>query len=228
VSKFLFRILFKVSPNYSLQKIISIMKKNYLKIAAMATCASVMVTACGGSKQIAVSSVTGEQEMKQNICQTMQEEKPEVRAYGEGTHFKLMTARNIAEAQARAQFARAIRSAATSGTREEAEGMEQYSGNKEQGESRTDQGAGSNDVVTSAANEVVANTVVIKTYQATLPNKQYKVAVCIEYREGVSALATAVAKKIEQQISDEDKLKMKFEFAKFRDDIEKQLANSGK
>ncbi|MDR1342698.1 MAG: hypothetical protein LBK18_05520 [Prevotellaceae bacterium] len=202
------------------------MKKNYLKIAVAATCASVMITACGGTKQIAVSDVTGEQEVKANICRTMQEEKPEIRAYGEGTHFKSMTARNVAEAQARAQFARAIKAAVETATREEGLGMEQYSGNMEQGSSGTDQGAGINDVVTSAANQVIANTVVIKTYEAVLPNKQYKVAVCIEYRAGVSALATAVAKKIEQQISDEDKLKMKFEFNKFRESVEKQLENS--
>jgi hypothetical protein len=196
--------------------------KKILFLAALAVCASVMVTGCKSSKS-SQSSVVGAQEIKQNVCEELQQEKPATRAVGTGTHFKESTARNIAETQARAQFARAVASAITASTTEEALGMEQYSGDTKSGNKVTDQGAGVNDFATSIAEQTIANTVIIKTVKYLLPNNQYEVWVCLEYQAGVEALAANVAKKVQQRISDEDKMRMNFEFEQYRKRIESEL-----
>ncbi|GHT50815.1 hypothetical protein AGMMS49982_06860 [Bacteroidia bacterium] len=178
------------------------------------------MTGCGGGKQVAKSAG---KVVEQNICEKMQEEKPATRAVGQGSHFKEQTARSIAEVQARAQFARAISSKIKSATSEESLGYDLYSGDATTGAAVTDQGSKQNDLAQSIANEAVNNTVIIKTYKELMPNNQYNVWVCLEYQAGVSEIAAAVAKKVQQQISDEDKLKMNFEFDQFRKKMEAEL-----
>jgi hypothetical protein len=63
----------------------------------------------------------------------------------------------------------------------------------------------------------------VKTVKFLLPNNQYEVWVCLEYQAGVEALASNVAKKVQQRISDEDKLKMNFEFDQYRKRVEAEL-----
>ncbi|MDR0414156.1 MAG: hypothetical protein LBH84_01900 [Prevotellaceae bacterium] len=198
------------------------MKKIYLMAAAASIAASVVTTGCGGSKA-SLQSTTGQQAVEQDICEKMQEEKPVLRAVGIGQHFKESTARNIAEAQARAQFARALATAVTTATSEEAFDFSLYSGDSGTGNSVNDQGSKSNDLVESVAKEVVAGTVPIKISKYILPNKQYKVYVCLEYQKGVSALAAEVSRKVEQKIPDEQKLKMNFEFEQYRKRVQAEL-----
>jgi hypothetical protein len=158
----------------------------------------------------------------------MQEEKPTLRAVGIGQHFKESTARNIAEAQARAQFARSLATKVKTSTSEEAVGYEVYSGDVATGNSVSDQGSKVNDFVDAVANEVVAGTVPIKISKYILPNKQYKVYVCLEYQKGVSELAAEVAKRVEQKIPDEQKLKMNFEFEQYRKRVEAELEKANR
>jgi hypothetical protein len=201
------------------------MKTKHFFIAVMALTAAVMTTACGSKKQ-SLQSVTGQQAMEVDICQKMQEEKPAIRAYGVGEHFKEMTARNIAEAQARGQFARMLAAKMKTATTEHGGKAEEYSGDETSGNSVSDQMAKDNDFVQSIASEVVANMVTIKTSPYRLPNKQYKIYVCLEYQAGVSKMATDIAKRVEQSISDENKLKMNFEFERYRKQIEEELEKS--
>jgi hypothetical protein len=197
------------------------MKKMYLKIAVAAMSAAVAVTGCGGTK--AVSDSSGKKEIVKNACEELQELKPATRAVGKGTHFKEMTARNIAEAQGRAQFARALSAAVKSATDEQGYSFELYSGDAKTGGAVTDQGSKSNDLVSSVANEVVANTVVIKTSKFQLPNNQFEMWVCLEYQKSVAEMAAEVAKKVAQRIPDDQKMKMNFEFDRYRERIEKEL-----
>ncbi|MDR1416106.1 MAG: hypothetical protein LBJ57_01645 [Prevotellaceae bacterium] len=203
------------------------MKRNYFLVATVAIAAGVMVTSCGGSKA-SLQSATSQQAVEQDVCEKMQEEKPTLRAVGIGQHFKESTARNIAEAQARAQFARSLATKVKTSTSEEAVGYEVYSGDVATGNSVSDQGSKVNDFVDAVANEVVAGTVPIKISKYILPNKQYKVYVCLEYQKGVSELAAEVAKRVEQKIPDEQKLKMNFEFEQYRKRVEAELEKANR
>jgi hypothetical protein len=200
------------------------MKTRMIFFTAVAVILGVMVAGCGSSKS--QSSVAGAKEIKQNACEEYQLASPATRAVGTGTHFKEATARNIAEVQARAQFARAIATAITASTSEEAMGYEQYSGEVKTGDKVTDQGSKVNDMAQGIAKETIANTVVVKTVKFLLPNNQYEVWVCLEYQAGVEALASNVAKKVQQRISDEDKMKMNFEFDQYRKRVEAELEKS--
>lgn len=199
------------------------MRQNYFLVAAIAIAAGVMATSCGGSKKVALESTTGQKAIEQDVCEKLQEEKPTLRAVGVGQHFKEATARNIAEAQARAQFARSLATKVKTSTSEEAGASSVYSGDEATGNSVGDQIAKVNDFVDAVANEVVAGTVPIKISKYILPNKQYKVYVCLEYQKGVSELAAEVAKRVEQKIPDEQKLKMNFEFEQYRKRVEAEL-----
>jgi hypothetical protein len=134
-----------------------------------------------------------------------------------------MTARNIAETQARGQFARAIAAKIKTATGEEAYGYNIYSGDSQSGNSVQDQGQKSNDMALSVAEGVVANTVVIKTAKFKLPNQQFEYWVCLEYQKSVAEMATEIARKVEQRIPDDQKLKMNFEFEQFRKKVEGEL-----
>lgn len=194
-------------------------------MAVMAVGASVMITACGNKKQ-GLQATTGQVAIEQDVCEQLQEDKPAVRAVGVGEHFKEMTARNIAEAQARGQFVRMLESKIKTSTAQDAGGYSLYAGDSASGNSMDDQMAKANDFVQSIANDIAANMVLIKTSKYILPNKQYKVYVCLEYQEGVSAMAAKVATKIAQKIPDEEKLKMNFEFEQYRKRIEEELEKS--
>jgi hypothetical protein len=48
----------------------------------------------------------------------------------------------------------------------------------------------------------------------------------LEYQAGVSEMAAAVAKKVQQRIPDEQKMKMNFEFEQYRKRVEAELEKS--
>jgi hypothetical protein len=201
------------------------MKTKQFLMVGMTVTASIMIMACGSTKQ-SLQNTTGQVAIEQDICEKLQEEKPLVRAVGTGQHFREATARNIAEVQARAQFARTLGPKIKASTADDGGGNALYSGDDLSGNAVDDQMAKINDFAQSIANEVVAGMVLIKTSKYMLPNKQYKVYVCLEYQKGVSEMATRIATKVEQKISDEQKLKMNFEFEQYRKRIEEELEKS--
>jgi hypothetical protein len=196
--------------------------KKILIIAAIAACAGA-VSSCGGPKPLSQQSATGFVDMEKDACQTMAEEKPDIRAYGSGQHFKEMTARNIAETQARGQFARAIATAITASTDDKGNASVAYDSDTQAADIREAQNAGSDDWVNGIAQEEIRNTAVIHSTKKYNPTtKQYLIAVCLEYREGVSALATSIARKVEK-LSQDRKLEMNFEFEQYRNRIQAEL-----
>ncbi|GHT39469.1 hypothetical protein AGMMS49965_05550 [Bacteroidia bacterium] len=198
--------------------------KRTLIFAATAVIAGVMITGCGSSKQVAQAK--GAKVVTSNICEELQEEAPVIRAVGKGSHFKEQTAKNIAETQARAQFARALASKIKTATSEDAVGYDIYSGDEASGNSASDQGAKSIGFAQSIASEVIRNAVVIKTHKELRPNNMYDIWVCLEYKAGVSEIAASVAKKVQQRIPDEEKMKMNFEFDQYRKRVEAELEKS--
>lgn len=192
-----------------------------LKIFACLSLVLCMLYSCGGSKE-AVADKT-RTKILLDECQELAQKKPEVRSWGEAINFSLSSAANYAELQARARFARAI--SAKIKTAEENSGLayRKSSTNTVDGATVRDEGANQNEMQLSIAESVIKNAVVIKTTQYMMPDGSYQVFVCLEYREGVEKLADEIAKQVKQQVSDEDRMKMQYEFEKFRERIEEEL-----
>lgn len=73
------------------------------------------------------------------------------------------------------------------------------------------------------AEETIKNTVIIKTSQYMQADGSYQVFVCLEYKDGLSKMADDIVEKVRQQIPDDDRIKMQYEFQKFRERIEAEL-----
>lgn len=191
---------------------------------------SVMFYSCGTTK-VATNSTSADDNpygkaVQQDICEVMQEEKPATRAVGNGQHFKLSTAKNIAMAQARAQFANSIAAAIIAATEDFGIDLSKYAGDDNQGQSVSDQAGTAEDLVLSVAKEVVTNTMVIKTSTYFKPNKQYNVFVCLEYKDGANALAERAQKKLVDRIPEDQAKKILDQRDKFNEQIVNFLEKS--
>lgn len=191
------------------------------KIIILSATVLFLMTACGTTKK-AVTTTPGEDAegfsaMSNEPCVELYEQSPRTRAYGQGQHYKEMTARNIAELQARAAYARTIESAVRSATDDIGLDLSQYAGDQNIGNSVTDQAGAAHSLVEEIAQQVVRNTHVIKTTRYyNKQNGQYKIYVCIEYNGDEDALVDMVGQKIENRISDADRTKIKNNYTEFR------------
>lgn len=127
-----------------------------------------------------------------NACEELQEEKPTLRAVGKGTNVREQTAKNIAEMQARAQFARAIASKIQTVTSENAIAFDTYSN----GNTSTEQTTTAEDFAKSVAEEIIKNTVIIKTCKELRADNQYDIWVCLEYQGDIAKMANEIANKL--------------------------------
>lgn len=191
---------------------------------AVSMIASLILCGCGGSKK-ATTQWSGPSKMKIELdeCQELAQQKPEVRAWGEGINFRLSSASNYAEMQARGKFARAI--AAKIKTAQEESGFiyRKSSTNMKEGASVRDEGANSNEMTLQVAEETIKNTVIIKTSQYLQTDGSYQVFVCLEYKDGIAKMADDIADKVKQRIPDDERIKMQYEFQKFRERVEEEL-----
>ncbi len=196
-------------------------------IIYLATIALVFfTTSCGSTKQVSqVSNQQGKVAIEKDPCLVYKEEKPAQRGYGIGTHYKQMTARNFAELQARGDLARAIQNCIETTTSEYGESAGLYASDTEQGNIAEDQGGAGNDRISGMAKELIRGAIVSKTSIYQLPNKQYEVHVCVEYSESVSEIATKVAKSFSEMLTEEQKLRLKFNEQEFKKQQEKAFAN---
>ena len=159
-----------------------------------------------------------------NECQILAEQSPATRAYGEATNHRLSFAKAYAEGQARAALARAISAIIKTATNEADLSWEKYAGTTSEGQSVIDEGSKGEGKALQIAEEIVENTVVIKTNQYMQPNRQYHIFVCVEYQGDVTKMAAKIVDKVKQQVPDEDRIKMEYQFQKFEEKIEKELA----
>ena len=145
--------------------------KNFMFCAV----ATVLLSACGSSKSAQSVAPAGSgsssygTEIQLNDCQRLAEEMPATRAVGDGVSYKLSTAKNYAELQARAALARAIATKITAATQQSGLSWEKYAGNLEKGDAAVDEGTKSDDSAFGIAKETVTNAVVIKTNQYMQP-----------------------------------------------------------
>lgn len=185
----------------------------------------VCFTGCGSSKSISKTE-EGYEQLVNDICISLQEQSPETRAFGMGEHFNMNTANNIAELQARGKFARAIATAIKQATRDQSLGLTKYAADDNSGSSVTDQANGVNDWTEGIAQEIVRNTVIIKTSRYKGKNNLYRVYVCLEYKAGLDAMVEKISETVKDRISDADKDKLNSNFEKFRNEIKRELENS--
>lgn len=189
-----------------------------LKMIAISVLITGMFTSCGGSKQAATqnSPIMQEIEVENNACEELQEQKPDVRAVGEGISKRDSRATALAEAQARAQFQRTIESLVKTAQGEEGVIHGGVAGN--------DEGEISNDKVLAIAEGVVKNMVIIKKSKFMRADGSYHVYVCLEYRGDRKALADDITQKAKQQVSNDERLRNQYDFEKFRQRVEDELA----
>lgn len=199
------------------------MRKSYV-VAAMA--AAMMLVSCGTTKQAPTSALRSSigETLPEEPCITIAEQAPSIRKYGNGQHFKESTARNLAEAQARASFARSIAAAITTATEEIGVSLEKYAGDNDGGRAVSDQSGEGNDYVMSIAKEIVKNTHPIKTSRYLKSNNQYNIYVCLEYMGSENQMAEEIEKVLKDKISPEDRAKLE----KRHDDFRKRVLNATK
>jgi hypothetical protein len=207
-------------------KIIFIMKKFLLLL-------SVIILASCGSSKVVTEDVSGRTKpndslhgagIELTLSEQMALERPETRASGEGLSSRLAQAKIYAEGQARGALARAISSIIKTASEECGLGWEKYAGNGSEGNSVNDEGTKSENKTQQIANELVQNAVVIHQDNFVQPDRRYKVFVCLEYRGD----AKSIVNKIKQQIPDEDRMKMEYEFQQFEKKVNEELSKHGK
>lgn len=200
------------------------MKKISLLTALVLTVMAFM-NACGGSKQAAVEDSPYGKAVATEPCIVYAEQNPTTRAWGNGEHFKLSTANNLAEMQARAKYARGLATLITEVVKEQGAGTSMYAGDDETGQAVSDQAYIADDTVDGMAKEIIKNTAVVKTSVYQKPNKQYNVFVCVEYRQSIAQMAEDIAKKIDSKLTDDQKNRIHFDMDRIRKDAEKKLSN---
>lgn len=200
------------------------MKKKFIIMTATAV-VSLMTTSCGTSKPGTSSRVDSMIGQKAELDPVMEyaELKPSVREFGTAQHFKEVTAKNLATAQARGAYASSIRSAIIAACEEIGVNLSMYAGDDESSKTVSDQSSESNDLVQSIANEIVENTHPVKYSRYMLPNKQWKYYVCIEYMGLPDQMAEKVEEKLKEKISSSDRTKLEERHDRFRQRIMNKL-----
>lgn len=202
------------------------MKKNHLIVVALSVAVLSLMTSCGTSQK----TVSGEvnpygKSVASEPCIELYEQNPSVRAYGQGQHFKEMTARNIAELQANAMFARKIEQAVISATEDLGISLSQYAADDKSGRSVTDQSAESKDLAASISQQVVRDAHVIKTSRYIGKNNQFTVFVCMEYGTDKDALVKDIEDKVKEKISADDRATLEKRHNEFRGKVYGKLKN---
>lgn len=192
------------------------------KSLVMFAVASMLFVACKSTKTV-VSD--GEVAIKVDQCIELQEKAPERRAWGEGTDYTMTDATAYAQASARTNFSYMLEAAVEAGTSHSAQKYNKASSDGENGGLVSDRTGLDKNFYSVVTQQIVKNTAVIKTSPYKQKDGQYHVYVCIEYRGAVGEMAESIASKVNEQLSDEEKLKIQFDYQQFKKEIEEQLKN---
>ena len=199
------------------------MKKFYA--LAILAAGSFVFIACGSTKKGITSQTVNPygKAVEAEPCIELYEQSPYNRADGNGQHFIEATARNIAELQARAMFARKIESAILTATEDMGISMEKYAADDQTGQSVTDQSGEANDLAMSIAQQVIRNTHPIKITRYIKSNNQFTVFVCIEYSGNENILTDQIEQNVKDKISQEDREKIEQRHDEFRQRVLESL-----
>lgn len=195
------------------------MKKISLMLLAFA---SVCLVGCKSTKTVAYD---GEVAIKVDQCIELQEKSPERRAWGEGTDYTLTDATAYAQASARANFAYMLQTAVEAGTARSSQRYNKASSDGENGGLVSDRTGLDKNLYSVVTQQIVNNTAIIKTSPYKQKDGQYHVYVCIEYRGSIGDMAESIVSKVDEQLSDEEKMRIQFDYQQFKKEIEEQLKN---
>ncbi len=195
-----------------------------LKLLCIAFIAALAVSSCGSSKDASYSPK--KTKVSTDECVEYALKSPTTRSYGEGVSFSESTATNKAELEARAKFSRAISSSVKNALSQDDADYRKASSNGNKSSMGFDEGSKYNEMSISISENVIKNTAIVKTSKYLLKDGSYQVYVCLEYLGDISKMAEDITQKVNQQISDEERMKMNFEFEKFRQRVEEELKNS--
>lgn len=189
----------------------------YIFVAVAMLCAS-----CSSSK----TSIEG-QKMEKSEQQKLAEAKPAIRAWGEATQFNQSFARTYAEGQARAEFARKLATLVQAASRQATDGADIAHSDNENSSQGHDQGITSNAFAQQVADGLVCGLTIISTDTYKLKDGQYHVFVCMEWQGSVDKLANEMTQnyrqRVEQQVSDQERVIMEVRYEEFKKSIEDQL-----
>lgn len=180
------------------------------------------LSSCGSSKSSQGINPYGEAVFV-DICQTMAEEKPQTRAYGEAEHFNMSTAKNLAAMEARAEFSDRVAVAIRKALEKSTAMDKQNFADDEKGAGVADGLGVSNEQIEALSKNVISNTMIIKTSSYYNKNKMYHVFVCVEYADGLDGMAKDIANGIKQQIPDDKKVELEYRMEEFRKNINEEL-----
>lgn len=194
------------------------MKKLFYLILPIA----LLCTGCSSSK----ASIEGKK-MEKSEQQKLAEAKPACRTWGEATQFNQSFAKTYAEGQARAEFARKLASMVQTASRQATDGADIAHSDGENSSQGHDQGITSNAFAQQVADGMVSGLAVISSDTYKLKDGQYHVYVCMEWQGSVDKMAQEMTqnyrKRVEQQVSDQDRAKMEVRYEEFKKSIEEQL-----
>lgn len=157
-------------------------------------------------------------------CVKLQEQAPERRDWGEGLRVESVDAVYDAIENAYAKFATRLETVVTAA-------FSRFSQEYTKGsvdETNKVVRVGDNTVLrknftSTATEQIVKNTAIIKTNRYQQEGGLFKAYACIEYRGTIEELAESIALKVKNQLSDEEKLKMNFDYQQYKKEIEEQL-----
>ena len=192
--------------------------------------AILVMFACGSTKPVVDTSTdkgsitpqkaNSEVAIQETRSEQLAYEKPATRAWGEAFASRVSNASLLAQGQARASLALAIKAQITVGTDDNSAAYDKSNGLGQMG---NDGMAKVNTAVSQVTEQLVQNTSVIHSDKFMTADGRYHVYVCLEYLPGVADMAQKIAKGVEDQISKDDKLKMNFEFEQYKKSIEEKL-----
>ena len=193
--------------------------KKYFWFCVALMCATLCLTGCRSKKNVTA-------EVK-NECELLQEKSPYNRAVGFGLSNNPASAQREAEFTARATLARQMKAHIKGGGAAFSKRNEQHSGSQREGRGVFDLEAMFEEELLEQVDEVLEHTATIKSLRIPQKNGLYQVWVCVEKSGTPEELAEEIIDGVKKRISDEDKLKMEFDFKQFRDLLKEEFEKDG-
>lgn len=199
------------------------------KITMIWAVVAIVFASCSSSKTtttVAGSSVTSQEEGQEiaiTECEKYAEELPGMRFAASGDSWDMNRSRQAAEAVARNQLASAIASKCENAYLSGGADYTQTATTEQATKRMTDGNDVTNSFFKSASSLLVKDAPVVKSQRFKLKNGNYRTWVCVELRQGLYNMANEIADKVEQQIPDEERLKMKYDRDKFVKDIQEEM-----
>lgn len=191
--------------------------------------AGLLIQSCGGTKQVATTTVPANQQMMQdvevevNACEEYAMKEPSKRAAGVGVHFSETTATNLAQLNARNNLARALQQCVKNASSYSANAKELFASDAVANAFVGDEEASSNDSEEGWAKELIKGAPIVMKKKYKTPNNRWRIYVCVEYQEGLAEMAGKVAQIFQEKLTPEQKARIDFNAEKFRAEMAKAM-----